>query len=443
MKVIIQLRSSAAAHEAAMRGVAAPEFFTGLGPTVGGISIDSEFPPVQLEGVQTTSGAGVRSLSQPLSFSLDPAQSTYLVRGSIPDGPSQAAALQTAVSHPDILGVFSDPLIESCIVCPGDPPVGKVGNVAKRLSVSKLAKKKMEGHNVFLAIVDSGINVAHLKGQDRQPKLDALNSWVPSGVGTSPGNHRVSHGTMCAYDAGIAAPKATLLDYALLLSKTPGSTAMAGLLSDAVLAYSRLRTILNGMPANKRAMVISNSWGMFSPSWDFPPGHPGNYGDNPNHPFNLIVASLEAAGADILFAAGNCGRDCSDSRCAFGSAPPICGANSHPAVLSVAGVDIKKFRVGYSSQGPGRLTAQKPDISAYTHFVGSKVYPEDGSTSAACPVAAGVVAAIRSQYPTAKLSPLQLRSLLFKTAEDKGSKGFDYDYGWGILDPGALLSALP
>src|SRR6185503_1080493 len=120
------------------------------------------------------------------------------------------------------------------------------------------------------------------------------------------------HGTMCAYDAGIGAPKATFLDYAVLLSQTPGQSAMSGLLSDAVLAYSKLRTILNAMPAAKRAMVISNSWGMYSPTWDFPPGHPGNYSDNPNHPFNVIVASVEAAGADILFAAGNCGSDCPD-----------------------------------------------------------------------------------------------------------------------------------
>src|SRR5678815_170903 len=55
------------------------------------------------------------------------------------------------------------------------------------------------------------------------------------------GKHPVDHGTMCAYDAGIAAPKATYLDYAVLLSRTPGATAMAGLLSDAVLAYSKLR----------------------------------------------------------------------------------------------------------------------------------------------------------------------------------------------------------
>jgi hypothetical protein len=41
------------------------------------------------------------------------------------------------------------------------------------------------------------------------------------------------------------------------------------------------------------------------------------------------------------------------------------------------------------------LSANKPDLAAYTHFEGSHVYPEDGGTSAACPVAAGVIAALR------------------------------------------------
>ena len=251
---------------------------------------------------------------------------------------------------------------------------------------------------------------------------------------------------MCAYDATIAAPKATLLDYAALLSRAPGETAMSGLLSDAVVAYSRLLALKTGSQASHRApMVVSNSWGMFSPDWDFPVGHPGNYSDNPAHPFNVIVGSLEAAGADILFAAGNCGRDCPDGRCGFGSTAagrPVCGANSHPSVLSVAGVDVTRTRAGYSSQGPGRLTAQKPDISGYTHFAGSGVYPEDGGTSAACPVVAGVVAAIRSGWSVAKLPPAQLRTLLYKTAVDLGGTGYDYDHGWGVIDPTALLAAL-
>jgi subtilisin family serine protease len=247
---------------------------------------------------------------------------------------------------------------------------------------------------------------------------------------------------MCAFDVGIAAPRATLLDYAVLLSQTPGTTVMAGLLSDAVQAYGKLMQVIQAMPKKSRALVVTNSWGMFSPAWDFPVGHPGNYSDNPAHPFNIIVASLEAAGADILFAAGNCGRDCPDGRCNFGTTRPICGANSHPKVLSIAGIDVHKKRVGYSSQGPGRLSARKPDLSAYTHFKGSGVYAADGGTSAACPVAAGVVAAIRTKYPTSKLSPARLRTLLFKTAEDLGSAGFDEDHGWGAIDPAALIARL-
>jgi subtilisin family serine protease len=441
MKVLVQLRSSAQAHAAAMSGVPSAALTAGLeANTTGGLIIDPAYAPVQLPKVMTVAGAAMMSPSQPISFSLEPAESTYLVRGSIPDNPSAYAA---TIAHPDVVGLYSDPLIESTLVCGGNPAVGNDGDVANLLAVSQLAAAGMDGAGVYLAIVDTGINLAHLQGKGRVPTLDVAQSWTPSGVATTPGQHPVNHGTMCAFDAGIAAPEATLLDYSVLLSTTPGATAMSGLLSDAVSAYDKLRTILNAMPAASRAMVISNSWGMFSPTWDFPPGHPGNYSDNPNHPFNVMVANLEAAGADVLFAAGNCGKNCPDGRCGFGTSLPVCGANSHPAVLSVAGVDIHKTRVGYSSQGPGRLSVRKPDIAAYTHFAGSGVYPEDSGTSAACPVLAGVVAAVRTKHSATTLSPLQLRSLLFKTAEDRGKKGFDYNFGWGIVSPGALIPKLP
>jgi subtilase family serine protease len=88
------------------------------------------------------------------------------------------------------------------------------------------------------------------------------------------------------------------------------------------------------------------------------------------------------------------------------------------------------------------LSGRKPDLAAYTHFKGSMVYPEDGGTSAACPVTAGVVAAIRTRFRAAQLSPFKLRSLLRKTAEDLGNLGFDYDYGWGAINPSALIKAL-
>jgi subtilisin family serine protease len=223
---------------------------------------------------------------------------------------------------------------------------------------------------------------------------------------------------------------------------------MDGFLSDAVQSYGLLLSHLMQAPGpfagedTPRTLVVNNSWGMFHPSWDFPVGSPQNYSDNPDHPFNIIVASLEAAGADILFAAGNCGTECPDGRCDGVTNAGIFGANSHPAVLSVAGVKIDKQRIGYSTKGPGRLEKKKPDIASYTHFAGSGVYTADGGTSAATPVAAGVVAAVRRLYPGSVLAPRMLRDLIRQTAEPRGGSGFNNEYGHGIINVPKLLTAL-
>jgi subtilisin family serine protease len=439
MRVLIQLRPSATRAEMPSAGLS--------GEARGGLpaafALDTAYAPVPIPTpVPEEPGADRFSQAVPKRWATGPRDVTHVVRGTIPDGVAQGSALAEVHAHPDVVGVFSDPVIETTLVCPGDDPVGTAGDVATQTGASALAAKGMDGTRVTVAVVDTGINLDHLRAQGQHPKLDARRSWSPAGVMTKPGKHPVDHGTMCAYDVGITAPKATFVDYAVLLSQAQGQTVMSGLLSDAVLAYSKLRQVLDRMPAARRALVVSNSWGMFSPDWDFPVGAPGNYSDNPAHPFNVIVASLEAAGADILFAAGNCGRDCPDGRCQFGPTRPICGANSHAAVISVGGVDVQRNRAGYSSQGPGRLDAQKPDLCGYTHFDGSKVYPADGGTSAACPVLAGFVAAVRSRHPSTKLPPAQLRTLLYKTAVDLGGTGFDYDYGWGVPDPSAFVAAV-
>ena len=172
---------------------------------------------------------------------------------------------------------------------------------------------------------------------------------------------------------------------------------------------------------------------------------PENYSANPEHPFNQIVASLVAAGADIFFAAGNCGAECPDGRCGTGDTGPgasIHGANSHPDVVTVAAVTVTDRRLGYSSQGPGGLYNRKPDLAAYSHFRGSGVYPADGGTSAASPVAAGVAAAIRQKVSAKKRRPSQLKGLLQRTARDLEGNGWDYDLGYGVIDATAAVKAL-
>lgn len=227
---------------------------------------------------------------------------------------------------------------------------------------------------------------------------------------------------------------------------------MDGVLSDAVQAYGVLLKLML-LPDDERpfhSLVVSNSWGMYNASWDFPPGDPGRYADNPQHPFNVQVASLASAGADILFAAGNCGPACPDRRCQGQVTGTITGANSLQDVTTVAGVDTLNNWVGYSSKGPGALSQQKPDLAAYTHFLGSEVFgagEADSGTSAACPVLAGVVAGLRSvaafSRANPKRTPASLKALLQANArlQPGSAAGWHDDVGYGIA--GNLLQVLP
>jgi hypothetical protein len=289
--------------------------------------------------------------------------------------------------------------------------------------------------------MDSGINMPHLTKQGMSASIDTDVSWSPTGVSNKPGKHPVDHGTMCAYDTLIAAPKATLLDFPILQSTTTGGSTMDGFLSDALQAYSYLLTRMRAPDWKYRALVINNSWGMYHESWDFPPGQPGRYADNPDHPFNIVVGTLVRAGADVLFAAGNCGAPCPDARCQDVTKHTIMGANAHPDVLTVAGATVKKQRVGYSSQGPSipGMKHSKPDITAYTHFDGSQAFGKgepDSGTSAACPVAAGCVAAIRTRLGPTKLAPQDLaRELKSDAKQPRGPAGWNKNYGYGIISP--------
>ncbi|MER7373583.1 S8 family serine peptidase [Streptomyces lanatus] len=414
---------------------------------VPGLILDPAFVPVPVPRPRPAeSGGDPLSLDQPLVFSLAPEDASVLVRGEIQDDDLAGRLALLSAARPDIVGISSDPVIETTPVCGGTPPVGDWNDV--RHSVTDLlAAEGLDGQGVALAVVDTGINTAHVSRAlgGREVSLREDLSWKPAGVDGDFGRFPVHHGTMCAFDALIVAERADLVDVPVLLSRRQGGTALDGLLSDAVAAFAHLRSLLEAVPRKDRSpLVVSNSWGSFSPAWDFPPGHPGNYSDNRAHPFNLAVAALEEAGADILFAAGNCGRDCPDGRCAFPSRP-ITGANSHPRVLSVAGVDVHGNRVGYSSQGPGRLASRKPDLATYTHFSGSGAFgagSPDSGTSAACPVAAGVVAAVRTRLTPRQLSPAGMRTLLRRTANDAGIAGYDHDYGYGTISTASIVEAL-
>lgn len=443
VRVMLQMRSTPILAAASFGAFESAPNLGSSDAAFSGLELDTSFSPVPIP-LKETVDAGMSFAEATFS---EESPATYVVRGSVPSEDIEKF-LQSAEKNKNVVGVFADPKIEPIATCPSGP-MGTTLDIERLLEVKELQKRGMDGTGVKVAIVDTGVSLKHLKAHGKTPGFDSNLSWGP--LPNQPlGDMPVDHGTMCAFDVCIAAPACTIVDHPVLTSRTPGGSVMDGLLSDAVASYGVMLSYLTKAPGpfagdhTPRTLVVNNSWGMFHPSWDFPVGDSQNYSDNPAHPFNIIVGSLEAAGADILFAAGNCGKECPDNRCRNVTSAGIFGANSSSAVTCVAGVVITKDRIGYSTQGPGRLDKKKPDIASFTHFAGSGVYAADGGTSAATPVAAGVVAAIRRVYPASVLSPAKLRKLLRDTAERKGggTGGFNYNYGYGIINVKALLKEL-
>jgi len=406
------------------------------------LQIDPSFPAVPV-GRGDAVGMALESVQPQTS-------ENFVVRAYVEvDDPSQVPP--TIEGRP----VFADPVIAPFLTCGGNPPVGSTAQVAAKLKVGALAARGLDGDGVAIAIMDTGINRAHLQAKlGAAPRLDAANSWTPPGTATLPGQHPVDHGTMCAFDALIAAPRATLLDFPILRASAPGGAVSGRTLSVAFQAFAQLISAWavafapGGAGQRYKALVVNNSWGIFHPSWDFPAGHPGRYIDNPNHPFTLLVGVLARAGADVLFAAGNCGAQCADGRCQGRTTGTIMGANACADVLTLAGCDTTDQRVGYSSQGPSiaGMPQQKPDLTCYTHFLGSEAFganSADSGTSAACPVAAGCVAALRSKLTPQAVPPAMLFQQLRATARHMGpGAGWNGDYGHGILDADAAGAGL-
>jgi Subtilase family len=365
--------------------------------------------------------------------------------------------------------IYSNPLIggllSPCLpTCGSSKYVGTTQTVRTKLDVPTLQANGLDGTGVGLAIVDSGIYVRRIQrllGEVVPPtavNVDGPNSWRPPGLVTRPFDHRLGHGTMCAYDALIAAPNATLLDFPMLLARPVADHHSTSTADAALLAYARL-AILWWITRPFSALVASNSWGLFHPCLeDFPPAHPYRFIDNPNHALRkYLIRPLAATGMDIIFCGNNCGNgrncagDCASGTCLSKTDRMIMGANTYEEVLTVGGCDTDDQMVGYSSRGPSiaGMYQHKPDLVAYTHFLGSKTVgmcvPDTG-VSAACPVAAGCVAALRTKVKPNAVKPAALFKKLRDTARKPGGPGWTPDFGHGIIDPvaaGRALNAIP
>ncbi|WP_279433318.1 S8 family serine peptidase [Micromonospora sp. KC606] len=138
------------------------------------------------------------------------------------------------------------------------------------------------------------------------------------------------------------------------------------------------------------------------------------------------IASAIAANIVVVAAAGNAPRESQVSYPA-----------SEEAVIAVGGVDSKGDHAPVSVTGP-EIDVVAPAVNIYCTGLNGR-YRMSSGTSDATAIVAGAAALIRSKYP--HLPAAEVAHRLTATAVDKGPPGRDDEYGYGVIDIVAALTA--
>ena len=109
----------------------------------------------------------------------------------------------------------------------------------------------------------------------------------------------------------------------------------------------------------------------------------------------------------------------------------------YDGVVAAVGVDRSGQRTAFSAMGPS-ATLAAPAVEIVTTDLGGR-YVKSSGTSDATAIIAGVAALVRSKFP--ELSAREVIHRMTATAIDKGKPGRDDEYGYGIVNPVAALTA--
>jgi len=325
--------------------------------------------------------------------------------------------------------------------CPGeaaDPIYGDRDDAEKLIEAKVLQHHGLKGRHVNVVIVDRGLDLNHINVAGRWQFATANQIPVPT-----PDNHAM----MVARHIQKVAPHAAIFDCALL----PEHISNIGQFM--VVAHSAyvqmLADIANWKQHHIRSSqwVFVNAWAVYDRHSEFPPG---DYSNNPNHPFNQIVEQAAVTDhIDVVFAAGNCGLFCPKMNCGHNDRGPgrsIFGANSDVHVLTTGAVRTDGMWLGYSSQGPGQprfapagqAMSEKPDLCVPSQYRETEdAHLVNTGTSASCALAAAVIAALRGRHgwDSTRIPPDVLRAYLINSASQTHyPAGWNEKLGHGILN---------
>jgi hypothetical protein len=347
--------------------------------------------------------------------------------------------------HEALLGIWADlPIDGADHWSPTEAanPIFGTRRAAEHLIRSdKLKQLGATGEGVNVAIIDRGLNATELTNM--KAKFGPGFGTAKQKPNTAPPG---SHGMMIARNIFKIAPEVTFFDCPLL---PPHISNIQSFLIDAEVAYATM--LLDILTTRPGQWVFVNAWALYDRTSE---AVTGDYTNNPENPFNLLVGLAVSMGIDVLFCAGNCGEFCPSARCGVTDRGPgnsIFGANSHPEVITVGAVRTDGIWLGYSSQGPGqpKLALDKPDICAPSQFCETEdAHTVNTGTSAACALTAGVVAAMRSKWDSKTVTPSQMKDILKGAARKnivstvRESRLNEARLGKGILNVESALECL-
>lgn len=265
--------------------------------------------------------------------------------------------------------------------------------------------KESRGDGVRVAVLDTGIAAEH---PDLAAGVEAFEDFTRDGKRDAQG-----HGT---HVSGIIGARANHLG---VIGVAPSCRILMGKVLNDQGAGSN-EAIAEGIrwAVSVKADVINMSLG----------------GPTPSAVLERAVAEALAAGVAVVAAAGNEGEIGLDT---------IGYPAKYPGVIVVGSVDRNLKRSKFSSIGE-RLDVMAPGGQVLSTYP-PRAYAVLSGTSMATPFVTGVAALCLAKHrkhggKTPCDTPAQLREHLDATAQDRGAAGPDPRYGFGLIQPSAVLS---
>lgn len=268
------------------------------------------------------------------------------------------------------------------------------------------------GKGVTVFLIDTGVDVNHpmLKGKVIKTVYAIPTDYV---IKSHP-SWTHPHGTHCAGIIVSVAPDVKIVNVVALDAN--GSARLSWLLKALDYVYS--------VADEYKPCVCSCSWG----AWPI---------NSPecNELREAVIRLCHKM--PVVFAAGNFGPNSGTIAC------PADADDGHVEPITVGAVDSNLKIAWFSSRGPdhwGEIHKEPNVVAPGVEVVSAKAgggYVTMSGTSMACPFVSGVVALMLQKNPS--LTDEQCLQILEKTAKDLGPKGFDYEYGYGLVQADKAL----